>query len=204
MRNVLENVVFSDSCNIVKATVYHLPIFLSPCPQNTLPLPTKLKHLSVFTTSSCRLKIIGWNVCTGLEGLRKKQRFPDHKEVQYCLSGLDIHKGAETQSLTYASLTSWVSLVPVLIIGYGIREWKYFKLCRKGLWSLSNSSQYGMGKNLLELFLHEQRIVSSSPLCNFRLWVSNTYKHTFMVLNCKVWVGTTSEEYFSIPIWIFE
>lgn len=55
-------------------------------------------------------------------------------------------------------------------------------------------------KNLLELFLHEERIASCSVLGNFRLWVSNTYKHTFMVFNCRVWVGTTSEEYLNIPI----
>lgn len=64
---------------------------------------------------------------------------------------------------------------------------------------MSNSSQYGRGKNLLELFLHEERIASCSALGNFRLWLSNVHKHTFMVFNCRVWVGTTSEEYLNIP-----
>lgn len=50
------------------------------------------------------------------------------------------------QKPTGASLMSCVSPGPVLIAGCGSREWKYFKLCRKGLWSLSNSSQYGRGK----------------------------------------------------------
>lgn len=55
-------------------------------------------------------------------------------------------------------------------------------------------------KNLLGLFLHEERIASCSELGSFRLWLSNVHKHTFMVFNCRVWVGTTSEEYLNIPI----
>lgn len=175
---------------IISSTLFPFPLFFKHT------APSYERHTG-FRNSTYRLQAFWWNICTGLKGLIKKQI----SRLQRGYRLAKVHRTySGVQKPTGTSLMSCVSPGPVLIAGCGSREWKHFKLCRKGLWSLSNSSQYGRGKNLLELFLHEERIASCSALGNFRLWLSNVHKHTFTVFNCRVWVGTTSEEYVNIPI----
>lgn len=87
---------------------------------------------------------------------------------------------------------------------YNHRLWKQgveiFQILQKRTLKLVKFILLWKGKKYqLELFLHKENCFLLSTR-HFQIVVSNMYKHTFIVFNCRVWVGITSEEYLNIPI----